>query len=122
MKATSVYVNVPKRGFKEGTARSFTAKLQGKLFEGFVVKKNGKFYAYRNLCRHLAITLDLKDGDFFTHDGNQLQCHMHGAIYEIESGYCSAGPCQGASLISLPILEEEGRVVVTVSQVTADEK
>lgn len=111
-----VVVVVSKKNFEELSARPFQAKLRGRLFHGIVVKKGGKYYAYQNLCQHLPITLDLQDGEFFTHDKSHLQCHMHGAMYEIETGYCTAGPCQGATLNALALKEEESRLVIRIPE------
>lgn len=107
-------VAISKKNFAELTARSFTTKVRGKLFRGFVVRKGNKFFAYQNLCQHLPITLDLNDDDFFTYDRLFLQCHMHGAMYDIETGQCVAGPCQGSQLTALEIEEEENRLVIRV--------
>ena len=107
-------VTVSKKNFEPLTARSFKTKIRGRVFKGFVVKKDGRYYAYQNLCQHLPITLDLNDDDFFTHDKAHLQCHMHGAMYEIESGQCIAGPCQGTNLVALQVVEEETRLVIRV--------
>ena len=112
--ATIVAVSI--RNFKEGSVKPFKAKVEGKLFHGLLVKKNGKFYAYRNLCKHLPVTLDLLDGNFVNHEETLIQCHMHGALYELETGYCIEGPCQGANLDCLEIKVEEKRVVITVPQ------
>ena len=76
--------------------------------------KDGEFYAYKNLCMHLPVTLDLNDNQFFTHDKRALQCSMHGAIFEIDSGECTHGPCQGAYLQKLELKEEESRVVIFI--------
>ena len=39
---------------------------------------------------------------------------MHGAMYEIETGFCVAGPCQGARLEMLEIIEEESKLIIKV--------
>jgi len=110
------YVFISKRNFSDLSTRSFQVVVKGKLFQGFVVKKGGRYFAYQNLCQHLPITLDLRDSDFFTHDKQFLQCHMHGAMYEVETGFCIAGPCQGARLVALELQEEEGRVVISIPE------
>ena len=107
---------MPKKGFGDLQVRSFEAKLGGKTAQGFVVRKGNRFFAYRNLCKHLPVTLDLEDDVFFTHDKSNLQCHLHGAIYEIETGLCSAGPCQGARLDEIEIVEQDTRLVITVPE------
>lgn len=75
-----------------------------------------RYYAYKNLCQHLPITLDLKDNNFFSHDKKYLQCQMHGAMYEIETGKCIAGPCLGGQLIVLALEEEGEYLKITIPE------
>lgn len=107
-------ISVAKKGLADLTARSFKTRLRGKTFQGFVVRKGDKYYAYQNLCQHLLTTLDLGDDEFLNHDKTHLQCHAHGATYEIETGLCVAGPCPGARLVSLALQEEEAHLVITI--------
>ena len=109
-------VALSKKNLKEGAIRSFETSVRGHLFRGFVVHKAGKFYGYQNLCRHLAVTLDAGRGDFLTHDKRHLQCHLHGATYEIETGRCIGGPCEGAYLVALECIEEEKRIIVLLPE------
>ena len=109
-------VAIPKKKFTQDLAvKSFETKLKGVIIKGFVVFKGGKYYAYQNLCRHFPVTLDLNDENFFTHDKSYLQCHMHGATYEVETGFCTAGPCQGTRLKALTLIEEATQIIVDCS-------
>lgn len=100
----------------------FSIKIKGKIIKGFVVRKGKGFYAYQNLCKHLPVTLDLNDNSFFNHDKTLLQCQMHGALYEMESGLCVGGPCEGATLKVLPLQETETQLIITFPEelVTAE--
>jgi len=109
-------VFIPKSKIKELSTFPFEFRVRGKIFYGFVVKKNGGFFAYQNLCRHLPITLNVDDGQLLDHDKNFLQCRMHGAQYEIETGHCVAGPCVGANLFKLEMEEETSRLVVHIPE------
>jgi nitrite reductase/ring-hydroxylating ferredoxin subunit len=120
VRADDHFVTIPKKKLGELEARSFEVKIRGKIVKGFVVRKEGKYFAYQNRCMHLPVTLDLNDDKFFTHDKAHLQCHMHGAMYEMETGYCVAGPCQGARLMPLDLKEEESKVIVRVPGELAD--
>ncbi len=115
MNRKKVLAEVSKRSFEEGQARSFEARRDGKKIKGLVVKKGGKFYAYENLCQHLPIPLDLEDDQFFSYDQAFLQCQMHGALYEIETGKCVGGPCVGTQLRALPLHEEANRLLIEVT-------
>ena len=90
----------------------FQVKIRGQILKGFVVRKGSRFFAYHNLCKHLPVTLDLNDNSFFNHDKSLLQCQMHGALYEMESGLCVGGPCEGAILTKLPLEEREHELIV----------
>lgn len=111
-----ILAEVPKKKFEEGQGRSFTARVAGRKFKGFVVKKNGQYYAYENVCQHLPIPLDLEDDNFFSYDKSQLQCQMHGALYEIETGLCTGGPCLGAKLRKLNFKEETQRLLIEIPE------
>ncbi|MCB0404210.1 MAG: Rieske 2Fe-2S domain-containing protein [Bdellovibrionales bacterium] len=114
MSTVNQIVVLSKKLFSELSTQSFQVKFKGRIVRGFVVRRGKVYYAYLNRCQHLPVTLDLNDNEFFTHDKKYLQCHMHGAVYEIDSGLCVGGPCQGASLIKLKLEEEEDEIVVTV--------
>lgn len=108
----AVVVISKKRLDKDPSTADFSIKVQGKIIKGFVVKKGGQFFAYQNLCRHLPVTLDLNDNSFFNHEKTLLQCQMHGALYEMETGLCIGGPCEGAKLTPLPFREEDDQLIV----------
>jgi nitrite reductase/ring-hydroxylating ferredoxin subunit len=48
-----------------------------------------------------------------TGDGELLQCHAHGALFEKHSGLCIAGPCVDDSLRRLPVTVAQGEVRLT---------
>ncbi|RYE94141.1 MAG: hypothetical protein EOO75_02735, partial [Myxococcales bacterium] len=66
----------------------------GTVARGALVGRHeGRLVAYANLCRHLAIGLDLGDGNVMDDDGVHLRCHHHGAVFEPAEGRCIVGPC-----------------------------
>ena len=86
-------------------------RLRGdRSLEGFAGRYKGKLFAYENTCRHLPISLDYGDNRFFNTEGEALICQTHGAVYEPDTGLCTRGPCAGASLFPLEIVEGEGTV------------
>ena len=64
----------------------------------FVVNKDNQFYVYENSCPHLQIELEFNDDDFLDIDNELIICSNHGALFEIQSGNCVAGPCIGDHL------------------------
>ncbi|HEY7322322.1 MAG TPA: Rieske (2Fe-2S) protein [Candidatus Binatia bacterium] len=109
----------PKRKFvgevselKPGTTKKFRL-INGKSeVEGLLLNYQGSLYAYLNRCPHLGISLDWVDNQFFTIDGRYLMCANHGATFEPATGECIWGPCPGATLRSLPLQVEAGRIFV----------
>ena len=82
-------------------------------FRGFVVRQGAAVYAYQNFCMHAGHPLNWKPDGFLTGDGSQIICSSHGAIYEIDSGECVAGPCPGKKLRPVEVTVKDGEVVVT---------
>jgi len=82
--------------------------------EGFVIRADGEIHAWRNECRHVPMTMDWVENRFLSRDGCWIQCSTHGALYEIATGRCVAGPPSGESLHRLPVAVENGDIVVRV--------
>jgi len=82
-------------------------------FKGFVVRQGDEIYAYQNFCMHAGHPLNWKPDGFLTGDGSRIICASHGAIYEIKSGFCVAGPCPGKKLHAVESEVRDGVVVVT---------
>jgi len=59
--------------------------------------------AYVNRCPHLSYPLNYLPDEFLTYDRRLIQCSMHGALFEKDTGLCISGPCLGRSLMALPV-------------------
>ncbi len=73
-----------------------------------VGRPGGVWRAYANVCRHLAVPVDSP----MAADGVSLLCHQHGARYRPTDGYCVGGPCMGATLVAIPVAEDQGALVL----------
>ena len=82
-------------------------------FRGFVVRKGDNVYAYQNFCVHVGHPLNWSPGRFLTKDKQALICASHGATYEIETGYCFAGPGNGRALRKVAVELRDGVIYVT---------
>lgn len=69
----------------------------------FITKRDDAFFAYKNACPHLGITMEWQPNNFLDGDKELIQCSMHGALFIIESGECVYGPCQGKNLTPIDI-------------------
>lgn len=68
-----------------------------------LVREGGAVHAYLNRCPHAGRPLNFGPGSCMTPDGELLQCHAHGALFEKATGLCIAGPCVDDSLRRLPV-------------------
>ena len=65
----------------------------------FVVRKGGVLHAYLNACPHIdGAPMAWRKDAYLSGDRSHIVCHAHGARFEIASGLCVLGPCEGQSL------------------------
>jgi nitrite reductase/ring-hydroxylating ferredoxin subunit len=81
-------------------------------FKGFVVRRGNEVFAYQNYCMHVGHPLNWQPNEFLNKDGNLIVCSSHGALYEIDTGVCIAGPCPGKALNNIPVEIRNGSIVV----------
>jgi nitrite reductase/ring-hydroxylating ferredoxin subunit len=82
---------------------------------GFVVRHGDQVRAYVNYCPHAGFPLNWSPDAFLAPGAALIQCAMHGALFEMESGVCVAGPCLGRSLRPLPVNVVHGQVMLDAS-------
>lgn len=89
----------------------------GQYVTGFVIRFHDKPYAYINQCAHVSVELDWNEGDFFTSQQDFIICSTHGAHYRPDNGFCVMGPCKGKSLKPIPLIEQNGEIVINIASV-----
>lgn len=97
----------------EGDSKGFDPLTNGQDTL-FVVRQGPVLRSYKNDCPHWpgSPMAWRKDG-YLTSDGTRIACHGHGAQFDIASGICISGPCEGQSLQSLEVrIDEDGYVYV----------
>ncbi|MEO8159876.1 MAG: Rieske (2Fe-2S) protein [Arenimonas sp.] len=62
--------------------------------------------AWRNACPHQGRRLDYAPGRFLI-DRGQLVCAAHGAVFRLDDGECTGGPCRGEHLARVEVREAE---------------
>lgn len=62
------------------------------------IRRKGQLYLYLNRCPHRGIPLEWQPDQFLDFERQYIQCSTHGALFQIDSGRCIQGPCQGQSL------------------------
>ena len=94
-----------------GMTKKFLLDCEGRTVEGLLLNYDGRLFAYLNRCRHIALSMDWVDNQFFTEDKRYLICANHGATYEPTTGECVWGPCYGAFLQGVPLEISDGQIV-----------
>lgn len=84
---------------------------------GFVVRFNGKPYAYLNQCAHVSVELDWQLGEFFNITKDYLICATHGAQYAPDTGYCVLGPCKGKMLRVIEVNEVDSEIIINLESI-----
>lgn len=93
-------------------ARGFTVRMNGREMDLFVVRFAGEVRAYRNSCPHTGISLNWIPDQFLDAECRLIQCSMHGALFQPLTGECIRGPCRGEFLEPVPVLVEDGMILL----------
>jgi nitrite reductase/ring-hydroxylating ferredoxin subunit len=77
-----------------------------------LVRRNTVVHAYRNSCPHTGSPLNWTKDKFLSLDGTMIQCALHGALFRIEDGLCTWGPCLNKNLSPVPIEIRNGYIML----------
>ena len=86
----------------DGAARGFDPRASGSD-SLFVVRRGRRLDAYVNVCPHEGTPLAWRKHAYLNAAGDHIVCAAHGALFDIDSGLCTLGPCLGEHLQALPI-------------------
>lgn len=115
-KGNPVFVVCSANSIERGSAKSFSLSRIGENEEArpfpiVIVRTDGdEFVGYVNSCPHNGIWLNFNAGEFFNAEHTHLKCGRHGAEFDINTGYCIDGPCEGKSLEPLALTVIDGEV------------
>lgn len=110
-----------KNELKEYQTRGFTVEVGDDSVDFFLLKQDGGIRAYLNYCPHLGIPLNWQPDEFMSMEGTHIQCSTHGALFQLEDGYCFSGPCRGESLTKLNVeIADDDKVYLVSTGEAAD--
>lgn len=92
----------------DGGSKGFT--LDDKHTAIFAVRKGSEVYLYRNICPHAGFELNWTPDKFLDRNREYIMCSAHGALFDISTGSCFAGPCAGSRLSPVAHTIEKGQV------------
>jgi nitrite reductase/ring-hydroxylating ferredoxin subunit len=102
----------------DGGARGFVLARRdetgtNKPWPILITRKGNNIYGFENACPHQGTRLDTFPGEFLDDEGNFLKCGKHGAQFDLDTGKCFLGPCQGKSLTPITLVIDDGDVCLT---------
>jgi len=81
-------------------------------FSVLLARRGDAVFAFENVCPHARYPLERPDGRVVVQQERYLVCSMHGASFEMSSGACAGGPCNGDGLTGVAIIVRDGVVLV----------
>ena len=100
----------------DGTARGFAiaSKVRDTLF---VVRRGDCVRGWLNACPHVdGAPLAWRKDAYLSADGQAIMCYSHGAVFDLETGVCTGGPCIGQRLTPVS-LERDADGILWASDV-----
>ena len=87
----------------EPGAKGFDFRVGEAVFGGFVVRKAGLLLGYVDSCPHAGWPLAPLPDRYLTRGAEAIFCGGHGALFRVEDGVCTSGPCAGDRLTPWPV-------------------
>jgi len=100
------------RGFVLQRAVERDGRKIGEPWPIVISRKGKNFYGFENACPHQGKRLDAGLEEFMDEAGNFIVCRHHGSQFDLDTGACFSGPCQGQSLKTIKIVVDEGDVCI----------
>lgn len=79
--------------------------------EIFLQRRGEAVFAYENNCPHAYLPLNMTKGQFTEKSGKYFMCQNHGALFDMETGACLAGPCNGQGLTKIEVDLKDGNII-----------
>ncbi|MDA9419223.1 MULTISPECIES: Rieske (2Fe-2S) protein [Bradyrhizobium] len=86
-----------------------------------VVRWGKKVLGYVNKCPHNSVKLDWEQNQFLDSCGTRLMCGKHGSTFELGTGRCVEGPCEGRALTPIALAVLEGDICIVGVHLVEDD-
>jgi len=98
----------------DNDARGFVLRKAGESdpWPILISRKGSNYYGFENVCPHQGVRLDGGSGELMDDEGNFIVCRQHGAQFDIDTGHCFSGPCQGKALTPVKVVVDDGDVCI----------
>lgn len=75
-----------------------------------VAKRGARVSAFQNRCPHAGYPLQRVDGRVIVQEERFIVCGVHGASFDVETGACVGGPCNGEGLTPVAVTVCDGEL------------
>lgn len=76
-----------------------------------LLRHQGHLHAWANVCPHQGVPMAWRRHAHLNAAATHVQCHAHGALFDMASGLCVQGPCLGQQLSRRKIVvDTQGQV------------
>ena len=86
----------------DGCSRGFEFDGEGRDTV-FVVRRGEQVQAWLDACPHHGTPLPWRKDAYLSASGEHIVCAAHGALFELDSGICTLGPCLGDALTPIAV-------------------
>jgi nitrite reductase/ring-hydroxylating ferredoxin subunit len=95
---------------KDNNSLGLSIRINGILKKLIIIKEETRIFVYANTCPHIGGPLDLRPGQFLSHNNKNIICSTHGALFQIKTGLCIFGPCKDKYLETIPTRIEDNEL------------
>lgn len=65
----------------------------------FIVRRGAQLHAWRDRCPHMqGVSMAWRKDAYLNAKGDRIVCSAHGATFDVVTGRCLIGPCEGQFL------------------------
>lgn len=75
------------------------------------MRRGDQVFGYVDVCPHAGSPLANPVGRFLTREGDLILCAAHGALFRIDDGVATSGPCAGDRLEPWGVAVADGVVM-----------
>jgi nitrite reductase/ring-hydroxylating ferredoxin subunit len=91
-------------------------EIQGRRSYLMLFRQGDAVLGYHNVCPHQGRNLNYAPDQFLFDPQGRLVCPHHGAVFEVASGKCVQGPCQGSGLRKVTLHIEGEQIILADGQ------
>lgn len=96
----------------DGGVRTLALGKMPPFFQLILLRSGLRVFGYLNRCAHFGVPLASQPHPLLFESNKFIQCNVHYARFDWESGLCIAGDCEGDYLEKLPIDVVDGQIFI----------